>query len=406
MTDNNELLLNCLRRESPETKQISLRSFQDSHWDAILCASNRDNTTPLLYYTLNSFFSVVNVPDQIRKQLREAYLWSSARNIRAYQQLLNLVRAFAHERVSVILLKGAHLAELVYGNSALRPMEDLDLLVRVMDLKQVSELLDKMGYRASHEDSGRALQHLPRFTKENSLDIEVHFNIVDPPFSGRFDVSELWERARLDSIQGAGVLTLCPEDLLLHLCLHTSGHHCFDNGIMPFVDVSRALDRYENQIDWNKAVATATKWGAVRCMYLMLALTEKMVGLKVPQQVKEQIDQGPAGLAAVASAQDLVFEKAAPIAPNIARLFGAGSRSDKLRILVSRVFPPSEVMPALEGREIGEFAAFRTYLYRIRGVWKRHGKTVWRALLGHQATMESVGIENTRNHLRDWVSQL
>ena len=141
-------------------------------------------------------------------------------------------------------------------------------------------------------------------------------------------------------------------------------------------------------------------------MYLMLALTEKMVGLKVPQQVKEQIDQGPAGLAAVASAQDLVFEKAAPIAPNIARLFGAGSRSDKLRILVSRVFPPSEVMPALEGREIGEFAAFRTYLYRIRGVWKRHSKTVWRALLGHQATMESVGIENTRNHLRDWVSQL
>ena len=62
--------------------------------------------------------------------MRSIYYNSAARNMRLYKQLENFLDKFATEKIPVIMLKGAHLAWTVYPNMALRPMADVDLLVR------------------------------------------------------------------------------------------------------------------------------------------------------------------------------------------------------------------------------------------------------------------------------------
>jgi hypothetical protein len=345
------------------------------------------------------------MPSDVRQALKEKYYRSAVWNMRLYYQLSKLVGAFHHEGIAVILLKGAHLAEFVYGNIALRPMGDLDLLVRNSDLLRVSALLAEKGYTQSREEMGIALNHYAPFCKADSLPIDVHFNIVNPPISRKFDVGELWERARKESIQGVEVLTLCPEDLILNLCVHASIHHVFCNGIMPFVDISRTLEHYHKEIDWEKLLTRSRQWGVIRCVYVMLALSEKMLGLTVPEQVKIQTTPDFSDFDATASAEELVFENDSTMTPDVARLFGNNSWPDKFKHVMRRAFPPPQTMSVVEGLGGNKFSICFMYFSRIRGIWKRHGKAIWRALLNDRDTSVSVGIENRRNRLKDWFEE-
>ena len=59
----------------------------------------------------------------------QVYLASAHRNLRLFGELRQILRAFNAAGLSVIPLKGACLAEMIYGNIALRPMVDVDLLL-------------------------------------------------------------------------------------------------------------------------------------------------------------------------------------------------------------------------------------------------------------------------------------
>ena len=236
-------------------------NLADDDWNLLVDLAVKYGVASVFYSSLSQFSTAICVPSEIRNSLRKSYHRSAARNMRVYQQLIRVLEAFRREAVQVILLKGVHLAELVYGNIALRPMGDIDLLVRNRDLSKACSILETEGYEMSKEDVARSLEHLPPFRKIGCLDVEIHFNIAAPPVSNNFSVEEFWDGARTEQIQGVQVLTLCPEDLLLHLCMHTTIHHSFDNGIRPFLDISRTLDHYGPQMDKDEVIQKSMRWG-------------------------------------------------------------------------------------------------------------------------------------------------
>ena len=83
------------------------------------------------------------------RQLRILYRRSAARNVRLYMELQDTLGTFAREGIPVVALKGVVLAVLVYSEPALRPMQDVDLLVRSGDLEAADAALRGLGY-ASH----------------------------------------------------------------------------------------------------------------------------------------------------------------------------------------------------------------------------------------------------------------
>jgi hypothetical protein len=137
----------------------------------------------------------------------------------------------------------------------------------------------------------------------------------------------------------------------------------------------------------------------------MLTLSEKLFGSKIPEQIKMQVALDLSDFDPIASAEELLFEKAVPTASNVARLFGNDSWSDKFRLFMRRAFPPPETMPVVEGWGRNRLATSIMYFSRIRGVWKRHAKTVLQALLNDTNTLASLGIEKRRNELRDWLTK-
>src|SRR5665647_338343 len=161
-----ELLLYCLRAVPDEAGDGRLETLSSSDWDVLIEASGRHGVTPLLYHRLRTSHSDVPIPANVITRLRQAYLDNVARNMGLYHELGKVLELLRRDNISVIALKGVHLATAVYRNIALRPMCDVDLLVKQTDLLRVQEILVEQGYIASKEVIGCAQEHLPPYRKK------------------------------------------------------------------------------------------------------------------------------------------------------------------------------------------------------------------------------------------------
>jgi len=109
--------------------------------------------------------------------------------------------------------------------------------------------------------------------------------------------------------RGIEVLTLCPEDLLLHLCVHASFKHAFDNGIMPLFDISTSIEHYEGDLDWEQVLNRGKEWGVSKCVYLSLFLAKRFASASIPEQIMKDLDVYNDSFDAAARAEELIFRK-------------------------------------------------------------------------------------------------
>jgi hypothetical protein len=136
-----------------------------------------------------------------------------------------------------------------------REMSDLDILVRRDHLPQAVDAMRARGYSPARPftiDADVAqFHHLPRFSHGEAAPIEVHWNITPPLDSHAIDPEELWVRAVPWSSAHIPALGLSLEDLLLHLCFHTSFQHQFQfGGLRALCDVATTLDEQGPSFDW------------------------------------------------------------------------------------------------------------------------------------------------------------
>lgn len=355
---SDQRLLECLGGMSGQVRDRRRTQLLESDWQGVADSALKHGLRPLLYERLTSDTSKVNVPDTVLEPLREAFLVNGLRNTLLYRDLGKVLGAFRQKGVAVIVLKGAHLAQLVYRTIASRQMADIDLLVKPNDLEQVAVTLLENDYACqieSHDierwrDQHPGSHHLPSFTKRLRPRLELHWAISPPPNAA--EVPDVWEDARLASIAGVEARVLSPEDLLIHLCLHSRLHR-FSQGLRPVCDLSAAIRRYQWELDWNKVICRAKAWRAEQCVYLGLWLGKKLMEAPVPECVLMALL--PNGLDAcwAALAMETVLsgaevpsetEYALQLVDPRLRWGGAASRSGKARFLLRKIFPPRDHM--------------------------------------------------------------
>lgn len=144
-TQIDQLLLHCLGTDPDKTGDGRVGPLSEADWENLLQQSARHRITPLLYHRLTAFHPDIAIPPTVMEKLQQAYLGNAARNLMLYHNLSRVLNILRRHRIPVIVLKGAHLAELIYGNRTLRFMSDLDLLVQKDDLMRVDALLLEMG---------------------------------------------------------------------------------------------------------------------------------------------------------------------------------------------------------------------------------------------------------------------
>ena len=89
LVDNTEcdLLFRCLYLEAKEQKINRLVKFSNEDWQNISLKAKRYGLMPLLYKRLRGLSPNIDIPKGTWKELREAYLCSTGRNLCLYNEL-------------------------------------------------------------------------------------------------------------------------------------------------------------------------------------------------------------------------------------------------------------------------------------------------------------------------------
>lgn len=207
----------------------------------------------------------VAIPESYRQVLQDRAASVAAANINALTQLESLVRAFNRAEIPVMLLKGAALNLKVYPRPDLRPMSDVDLLVRPADVGRTPEVLQRYGctrgFDLIRDD------FFPRFHYEmewmtNSprpVRIDLHARPLRPlRISRTMPDDALWHRARLVPIGDAEAHVPGDEEMVIHLAAHAA-YHGFDRLIWLY-DIKRFVDRAAQGIDWGRVADLSAGW--------------------------------------------------------------------------------------------------------------------------------------------------
>lgn len=289
MTDTDQLRRLLRGRWHPEAQRPALSGSID--WDQLCHCAEAERVAPLLYDLLRERQGVPRAAlDRLHRQYRITTLhhvmWSAA--------LAKVAAALAAARLPAIVLKGAMLAGQVYEQPALRPLADLDVLVRRESVTQVLAVLNECGYQHELSDttSDLALSVESEMTLQSrtrlGVAVDLHWSLFNVPFYRQaLPMDWFWESAR--PMPGyPGALMLGPEALLLHLTAHLALHH-LGEGVLWLCDIAEVLRRYRSEIDWTLVVERA------RAFHLALALRQTLeraaaeLGADVPGDVRDRL---------------------------------------------------------------------------------------------------------------------
>ncbi|MBU1050865.1 nucleotidyltransferase family protein [Candidatus Bipolaricaulota bacterium] len=413
-----DLLLDCLHLDASCVDADRLAALTETDWEALVALATEQQVCALLTQQLKSRGLDAVVPDVTMQVLRDFYLQNAARNLRLCNELKRIVETLRADDVSstgeiipVIVLKGLHLATQVYDNIALRQMGDLDLLVPKQHLQRAADALITSGYKPLKPysvDVDVALsQHLTAFIKSeiSKIDkVEIHWTLTKPNQPYTIAVDELWVRAVPLQIAGIDVLGLCSEDLLLHLCLHTSYQHQFAFGLRPSCDIAYLIQHCGETFDWGTVQQRAEAWGWGRGVYLALRVAQELVGANVPGDVLRQLEPFAFEETVVATARNQIFTSWTPtgfLSRELARLMGRDNLWASLRDFARRIFLPRVVLAKHYSVSANSPKVYLYYLVRFKDVLVRHGRTAWRIL---QKDPEIAPLADRTRDLLDWLS--
>jgi len=405
-----ERLLSFLRSDLDGAVVIGTAEMSATDWGDILHTSARHGISPLLYHCLATCHAAAAIPPGVIRQLRNSYLQSSSRNMQLYHELGKVLGTLRQNDIPVLALKGAHLAEVVYGNSALRPMNDVDLLVHREDLGRVEKQLLELGYLPM--DCNRLIaddnRHFAYALPNKGLTVEIHWALLPADLPFDIDMDGQWQRSRKEIIGTVEVAVLSPEDLLLHLCLHAS-HHLFEIWLKPFCDISATIRHYGEEIDWDQVRIRSTQAGINNAVYLTLQLARELLGAAVPVEFLAAIKPDDFDGRFIAMARERIFESeersvdGLSLAPNVAQLFGSQRLLDKAKLFLNRVFPCREEMTRMYPASVD---SLRIYLYYPARMWElllRHGRQVLRLLPQEEGMRGLLKQEEKITPLREWL---
>jgi hypothetical protein len=274
---------------------ISVRAAAGTiDWDVLLALAAAMGVAPLVYRTLRHARGVT--PEPVMAALRRYYAETAASNLRQSYRLENVLRTLAERSIPAMLLKGAALLRLVYRDPGLRPMRDVDLLVRHGDLQRGIDALMACGLLpvqpGREEEYKRDPHHhwVPCVTPDGSLVVELHYALV--PRGGPVEpvIEDVWQRAQFAAGNTVSVLLPSPADLLLHLCIHSS-IDALAYRLRSLCDVAETVRWAGTDAGWDGLVESARQWNAAREAYCILLLTEEILAPGIPVHVLQLLKE-------------------------------------------------------------------------------------------------------------------
>ncbi|HEX4848451.1 MAG TPA: nucleotidyltransferase family protein [Novosphingobium sp.] len=266
----------------------------EAEWRTIDRQAGQHRLRPLLHRRAGA--GGWNAPAALIEEWQASYQRSALRALGQKAALARIGAALAGGGLSAAVLKGGVLVWSDGFDPALRPMRDLDLLVRPETAEAAAAALRQIGFTGGALPQAKGAKHLePMVSGRVAVELHLHlFDSADEQAAARESqfIARAWQRAEPGTVPG--LLELAPTDTLLHLILHAVIDHQFNNGPLLLGDMQALVGA--GRIDWPLFWQEAAALEATRACQLALRIGQQVCALPVDWHGHEPADLSPAEL--------------------------------------------------------------------------------------------------------------
>lgn len=254
-------------------------------WERVVALAVREQVSPLVLAALRERHGAA--PASALTALEQVSLRTAAHGAAAYAQLTAVLQCLRAAGVAAALIKGAALARFAYGDSALRPFNDLDLLISRRDYPAADRAVREAGYvtlQVGRRSLGAGEQvywdpswrHVP---------IDLHWRFDADPLRLGLDYDAMLRRACAGTIDAEPVLVLSPADTLVALSAHFVKHLWGSRPRLRYLrDMAEVVRRH--RVDWGAVASAAVEAPRARSpLRLALAAAACLTDASVPAEV-------------------------------------------------------------------------------------------------------------------------
>jgi hypothetical protein len=276
-----------------EQKIQRLRGLSQAsiNWKSLFDLSEKNGTQPLLHRALSLIGSVPREPMEILDRRVQTNLLKC---MLVSRELIRIVDHCTALGLPVMPYKGPALAELLYGDVALRQSGDIDLLIRPQDFSGACEALRPLGYTPHLALSPRQMCAYLKSGYECAFDssagrnlLELQWAIQPRFYAVDFDIDQLFHRAMTVNVAGRSMKTLCLEDLFLVLSVHAAKHAW--GKLIWLSDLAQLMTN--PALKWDCISDQARRFGIVRILRVTLDLAHDLLEVTVPEAARKHLPE-------------------------------------------------------------------------------------------------------------------
>jgi hypothetical protein len=252
-------------------------------WGRIIKSAEHHRLLPAL---CGALASQNHSPVALRERVR-SHAW---RISQFTTELKKIARRFERRGIEFLAHKGLALAQVLYGDPAMRQFGDLDLMVKPQDVPRARTVLMDLGYKPGLRLSPRqeksylrsGYEYVFGLNSERSL-VEMQWQIVPRFYAINFDIDVLFTRAIQVEVDGVLLRTLGYEDQMLVLCVHAAKHEWAQLGMLRDIATLAQFD-----LDWTWIVTEARRLGILKILQVSLLAVRELFFVDLPAAVESQ----------------------------------------------------------------------------------------------------------------------
>lgn len=220
------------------------------------------------------------VPDLERLAGIARFHWVQSQLLR--RDTVELLRLFNAAGLDTMLLKGAALGATVYP-MGLRPMTDIDIVVRRSQIEPALALLERHGWRPRFHSHARMkdVSHATHLTGKRNRDLDLHWSLFHDRFPTQQQLDSIWDASVPAEVGGQPTRVLCPADQLVHTCEHGVRHD--ETPLFRWLaDAFQIIRGHGDAIDWERCARLARQHGLLLPVRQTLQYLHQVLHQKIP----------------------------------------------------------------------------------------------------------------------------
>ena len=289
------LLAICAAPEDDHRAHFS--TLDQKAWAELAQLSGQTRTSGLVARSIDRCIGLDDVGSNAINTLGEQAQLDALTALAQGQVCAQEIEQLQQDGFAPIALKGLSLAFRYYPDPGLRPLRDLDLLLRPEDAVAVNlVLLNDPGFKQRGGVASYGLEYghqLPEIEHiESGLVIELHHRINARGWKQEPQLVErLFANAEVLELLGRQVLVPSRHDNVLHLIEHATLHHMFANGPLILSDLHYLFD--QNSLDMERLRCDAEGLGLGRSLTFLAHLADSLGAHWVPENWLGRADITP-----------------------------------------------------------------------------------------------------------------